>query len=215
MGEGAFRFRGVHEGLARLQASDSRTQDYSRYVEVAVPEDGKVENVRLDLESVRPLKGVVRSNGDVVVGASVHAYAFMGGSAQRQDATTDLQGGFALDVPGSAAEAIVIVGAPGRTLESFSVPTNQDSVALELAPRGGALRLWWTSGALPLQFSFNDHLLPSLDVFMWARGQGARIDSGAGEIPNVAPGKYRFCAASHCVEGLLAIGSQLELDARR
>jgi hypothetical protein len=47
------------------------------------------------------------------------------------------------------------------------------------------------------------------------RSQGVRIDSNGilGEIPKVAPGKYRFCAASYCAEGFLAIGGQLTLDA--
>lgn len=212
-GDGTFRFRGVHGGSAHLRASDPRTHDYSKDVEVTVPEDGRVENVELNLEAVRPLKGVVRSYGDVVVGALVHGYAFLGASAQQQQATTDLQGGFALDIPGSVTEAVIVVASPGRTLEGFSVFTNEDPVTLELAPRGGTLKLRWPAGGLPLQFTFNGHLLPSSDLFVWARGQGATIVDGAGEIPNVAPGKYRFCSMNHCAEGLLAIGGQLELDA--
>ncbi len=214
-GDGAFRFRGVQEGPARLQASDPRTHDYSKDVEVTVPENGRIENVELNLESIGSLKGIVRSNGDVVVGALVHGWAFLGGSAQRQEAITDLQGGFTLDVPRSVSETIITVAAPGRTLESFSVSTKQDSVTLELASRGGTLKLRWTPGALPLRFTFNDHFLASPDVFMWARGQGARIDDGTAEIPNIAPGKYRFCAANRCAQGLLAIGGQLELNATR
>ena len=211
--DGTFRFRGVESGSAHLQAIDVRTHDYSKQTEVAVPDAGGVQNVELSLESVRSLKGVVRSNGEVVVGALVHGYAFLGGSARQEQAITDLQGGFAVDVPNSATEIVITVAAPGRTLESFSVPTNQDSIALDLASRGGGLRVRWASGALPLQFTFNDHPLASTDVFVWARGQRARIDDGDGEIPNVAPGKYRFCSGGHCAEGLLPIGGQLELDA--
>ena len=211
--DGTFRFRGVQAGLARLQALDVRTHDYSKRTEVTVPDDGGIENVELTLESIRSLKGVVRSNGDAVVGAVVHGYAFLGGSARQEQTITDLQGGFAVDVPSSATEIIITVAAPGRTLESFSVPTNQDAIDLDLASRGGTLRVRWASGALPLQFTFNDHPLVSTDVFAWARGQRARIDDGDGEIPNVAPGKYRFCSGGHCAEGLLAIGGQLVLDA--
>lgn len=211
--DGNFRFRGVQAGSAHLRASDPRTHDYSKEVEVTVPDDGRIENIELSLESVRSLKGVVRSNGDVVVGALVHGYAFLGGSAQQKQATTDLQGGFAIDVPYAATETVITVAAPGRTLESFIVPADQDPAALDLASRGGTLRLRWAPGASPLQFTFNDHFLASTDAFGWARAQGARIDDGAGEIPNVAPGKYRFCSSSHCAEGLLAIGGQLDLDA--
>jgi Carboxypeptidase regulatory-like domain len=214
--DGTFRFRGVQAGPATLAARDRRTHDYSKDTEVTIPDDGKIENVELTLESVRSIKGVVRSNGEVVVGALVHGYAFLAGSARQEQATTDLMGGFALDVPGSVTETVITVAAPGRTLESFSAPTNQDDpVALDLAGHGGTLRLRWAHGTLPLQFTFNDHFLASTDVFLWARGQGARIDDGSGEIPNVAPGKYRFCSANHCAEGLLAIGGQLELDVTR
>jgi len=211
--DGTFRFRGVPAGSGQLRASDPRTHDYSKDTEVTVPDGGRIENVELTLESVRSLKGVVRSNGDVVVGALVHGYAFLGGSAQQKQATTDLQGGFALDVPSSVTEMSIIVASPGRTLESFIVPTDQDAITFDLASRGGTLRLRWAPGAVPLQFTFNDHFLPSTDVFVWARAQGAKIDNGSGEIPNVAAGKYRFCSVNHCVEGLLAIGGQLELDA--
>jgi len=212
--DGVFRFRGVQAGASHLSARDPRTHDYSKETPVTVPDDGRIENVELSLESVRSIKGVVRSNGDAVVGALVHGYAFLAGRARQEQATTDLQGGFTIEVPSSVSEAILIVAAPGRTLESFSVPTNQDDpVTLDLASRGGTLRLRWTHGDLPLQFTFNDHVLASPDVFLWARGQGAQIDDGAGEIPNVAPGKYRFCSLKHCAEGLLAIGGQLELDA--
>ena len=215
-GDGTFRFRGVEAGPGHLAARDLRTHDYSRETEVTVPDDGGIENVELTLESVRSLKGVIRSNGDVVVGALVHGYAFIAGSARQEQATTDLQGSFAIEVPSSVSEAIITVAAPSRTLESFSVPTNRDDpIVLDLASRGGTLRLRWNHGELPLQFAFNDHVLASPDVFLWARGQGARIDDGTGEIPNVAPGKYRFCSPKHCAEGLLAIGGQLDLDATR
>jgi len=90
----------------------------------------------------------------------------LGGSAQQQQASTDLQGEFALDIPGSVTEAVIVVASPGRTLEGFSVFMNEDPVTLELAPRGGTLRLHWPPGGLPLQFTFNGHLIPSSDLFV-------------------------------------------------
>jgi len=215
-GDGVFRFRGIHGGPVHLQARDPRTHDYSKQIEVSVPEDGNVENVELAMESVRTMKGTVRSNGEAVVGALIHGYAILGGSARQEQATTDLDGGFGLDVPDSVNDIIVVVSSPGRTLESFDVPTNQDPVALELASRGGALKLIWTSGVKPLKITFNDQLFPTNDLFLWARAQGARFDNGLpSEIPNVAPGKYRLCAATHCQEGYLSIGGQLTLDTTR
>jgi hypothetical protein len=211
--DGVFRFRSIPPGTARLRATDPRTHDYSKDLEVSIPENGEVNNVELTLENVRQIKGAVHSNGEVVVGALVHGYAVLAGTARQEQATTDLAGGFALDVPNSVTDATVVVASPGRTLESFSVSTNQDPISLELAGRGGTLKLQWTPGAIPLQFTFNDHFLPSSDVFVWARSQRAKVDDGKAEIPNVAPGKYRFCSTAHCAEGYLSLGGQLSLDA--
>jgi hypothetical protein len=212
--DGTFRFKGLGSGAAFLEARDPRTRDYSKRVEVAVPENGTV-NVDLTLESVRPVKVIVHSNGEAVVGALVHAFPLLGDTWTQQQATTDLAGGFTFDVPNAARDAIIVVGAPGRTLESFSVPTNQDTISLELASRGGTLRLQWKPDGSPLGLFFNDHLLMTADAFSWARSQGARAADGSAEIPNVAPGNYRFCSGRHCAEGLLAIGGQLSLDARQ
>jgi len=212
-GDGVFRFRGISSGVASLRTNDPRTRDYSEPVEVNVPENGALQNVELTLESVRPVKVIVRSNGDAVVGALVHSFPMLGASWEQQQATTGLDGSFTFNVPASATDAIIIVGAPGRTLDSFSVRTDQDPIALEMASRGGSLQLQWKPGDAPLLFTFDDHFLLSADVFQWARSQGAKVDNGSAEIPNVAPGKYRFCSPSRCAEGLLAIGGQLVLNA--
>jgi hypothetical protein len=212
-GDGVFRFRGINVGPASLDATDVRTHDYSKPIDLNVPKDGALENIELTLDSVRPVKVIVRSNAEAVVGALVHSFPMMGTSWTQQQATTDLDGSFTFNLPASATDAIISVAAPGRPLESFRVPTNQDLIRVELASRGGALRLQWKAGDLPLTFTFDDHFLMSADVFLWARSQGARVDNGTADIPNVAPGKYRFCSPSHCAEGLLAIGGQLALDA--
>jgi hypothetical protein len=212
-GEGAFRFRGAHSGSVRLRASDPRTHDYSKYLTLIVPEDGALRSVQLNLESVKPLKGIVRSDGQTVVGALVHGYAFLAGTTQQEQAMTDIEGRFTFDVPSSASQAVVVVGSPGRTMQAFAVSTDQDSVSLDLSPHGGRLEVQWKPGDLPLRFAYNDVETPSSDLFTWARAQGARIVDGAGEIPNVAPGKYEFCSASHCARGFLAVGGSLTLDA--
>ncbi|HEV7486119.1 MAG TPA: carboxypeptidase-like regulatory domain-containing protein [Thermoanaerobaculia bacterium] len=211
--DGSFRFRGTSSGKATLRANDSRTHDYSKPVDITVPEDGALANIEITLDSVRPVKVMVRSNGEAVVGALAHSFPFLGASWERQEATTDLDGTFTFNLPASATDAVVTVAAPGRPLESFRVPIDQDSITLELASRGGTLQLRWKPGDGPASFTFNDHFLESTDVFLWARSQGAIVGNGTREIPNVAPGKYRFCSASHCAEGLLAIGGQLVLDA--
>lgn len=210
---GAFTFRGVPSGPVSLRATGRGTRDYSPQLRLTLPENGRLVDIQLSLEAVRSLNGTLRSGGEVVVGALLHSFAFVAGSANREETTTDLQGQFSIDVPAGAAEVIIIAGSPGRTLETFSVPATSNSVVLQMAPVGGTLHLKWPPGASPLTVTFNDHWTPSVELMTWARSQGAMVASGAADVPNVAPGKYRLCSGAHCAEGVLAVGGQLDLDA--
>jgi hypothetical protein len=210
---GAFRFRGTPSGPISLYATAPASHDYTPQLRLTLPEDGRLSNIELSLQAVRALTGTIRSRGDVVVGALVHGYAVLGGSAKREEATSDLQGQFSINVPDGAAEVLLVIGSPGRTLQTFSVPAAISSAELQLAPAGGTLHLKWSPGVTPLSATFNDQFEPATELFAWARSQGATAGAGTADIPNVAPGKYRFCSAAHCAEGTLAVGGQLDLDA--
>ncbi|HEX2059977.1 MAG TPA: carboxypeptidase-like regulatory domain-containing protein, partial [Thermoanaerobaculia bacterium] len=210
--DGTFRFRGVQSGAVRIRASDPRTRGYSRIVEVRVAEEGLTPNVALTIESLREVKGVVRSNGSAVVGARVNGYAFAGGAAQQERATTDVHGAFALQAPESAPEMILVVGAPGRPLHGFTLSVPQDAAVLELPARGGSLHLRWPAEARPVRLLFNEMMIPISDLLDWARAHGEQFRDNAVRVPNVGAGRYRLCIKDHCADGILAAGGQLELD---
>lgn len=211
-GDGTFRFRGLPGGTARIRASDPRTRGYSRIVEVRVPDEGVASNVALIIEGLREVRGVVRSNGTAVVGARVNGYAFAGGAAQQERATTDIHGAFTLEAPESAAEMILVVGAPGRPLHGFTVTVPQEAAVLELPPRGGSLDLRWPAEARPVRVLFNDMMIPISDLLDWARSHGEQFQGGTVRVPNVSAGRYRLCTRDRCADGVLAVGGRLELD---
>lgn len=214
-GEGNFRFRGVPSGPVSLHATDRRTNEDSRSVDIVVPEKGETPNIELVIEAARTMTGVVRSAGNTVIGAQVIAYAFVGGSAQQKRATTDLQGRFKLDIAGSAGEVILIVGAPGRSLHAFGIPVSSDPITLDIAPRGGELNLRWLESMAPLRMFFNDKMIPVPDLWEWSRAHGRSVIDSTIAVPDLAPGKYRFCSRDKCVEGLLAMGGRVDLDLTR
>jgi len=209
---GNFRFRGVREGTLHISATNPSTGEYSKVVDVIVPEEGVTANIALAIEAFHEVKGVVRSGGNVVPGARVNGYAFTGGAAQQERATTDINGGFTLKAPESAPEMILVVGSPGRPLQAFTVAVPQRAVLLELPPRGGALRLRLPQKSQPMRVLFNDIMLPVSDLLDWARAHGEVFNGDAVDVPNVSAGKYQLCDRQRCTEGLLAIGGRLELD---
>ena len=209
---GVFRFRGVPPGVAILRATDPRTKEYSAESRVTLSEGGNVENVELNIESLRGIHGFVRSGGVPVPGARLNAYAFLGNTAQQQRVTTDLQGRFSLDIPLASPNVTLIVGIAGRTLHPFTVVPTAEGVVVDVAPAGGELRLRWPAGTKPIKITFNEGvLLPLPDLLDWARTFG-RSPQGELGVPNVAPGRYQLCTGSICTSGTLAVGSSLVLD---
>jgi len=210
---GVFRFRGVPAGVAILRATDPRTQEYSAESRITLNEGGKVENLELNIESLRSIHGFVRSGGVAVPGARLSAYAVLGSAAQQQRVTTDLQGRFSLDIPAASADVTLIVGVAGRTLHPFTVVPVAEGVVVDVAPAGGELRLRWLPGTKPIRITFNNGVpVPMTDLADWARTNGRPPESGGITVPNVAPGRYQMCTGPICTSGMLAVGSNLELD---
>jgi hypothetical protein len=212
--EGVFRFRGVPSGAIRVRATDPRNEEYSPESKVTLNDgDGRIENVELKIESLRSIHGFVRSGGVAVPGARVNAYALLGGTAQQERVTTDLQGRFAVDIPLSSATVTLVVGVAGRTLHPFTVVPVEQGVVVDVAPRGGELRLRWPAGTRPIRIVFNDGVfLPLSDLLEWAHTQGRSPEGGGVVVPNVAPGRYQMCTGATCTAGTLAMGGNLELD---
>jgi hypothetical protein len=107
---------------------------------------------------------------------------------------------------------ILVVGAPGFPLQTFTVAVPQESAVLELVVRGGSLNLRMPAEAHPVRIFHNDAFLPLGDVLDWSRVHGAARSGDALHVPNVAAGRYQLCSSQRCVEGTLAAGGALELS---
>jgi hypothetical protein len=180
-------------------------------VTAVVPKNGRAERIELEILALRNVRGVVRSNGYPVIGARVTGYAYVRGTANREQTVTDGSGGFTFDTPESASEMNLVVAGLGKIFHPFKVRTDQ-SIVLEVASAGGELRLRWPSGSRQL-VSFNDVPVMIYDLFEWGRVNGINVEQNTIALPSMAPGRYQLCVPAKCVEGVLAAGGRLELNA--
>jgi hypothetical protein len=222
--DGGFVFRGLPETTIGFEAHDLRTGRRSKSVETTLKAGEPREGIALRIEPEHQLSGHVLSRGAAVIGARVTAYAFFegSGSAQQFRAVSNEQGAFDLQVPDAARHAWIIVGAPGKTLQSYDITLTGEPLVLELEPVGGALILAWPKASLPPNVTRAGVPLMLPDLTAWARPQGETLQGSRLRVPNVAPGPYRACSPvrgapdaklqMRCTEGVLAPGGTLTLD---
>ncbi|HYI08062.1 MAG TPA: carboxypeptidase-like regulatory domain-containing protein [Thermoanaerobaculia bacterium] len=209
--DGSFRFAGMPSGPANLKSDDRASGLSSALIQVNVPAGEPLRNVVIAVEKARKIKGVVRSAGNAVVGATIDGYAISGPASEQQRATSDVTGGFEFAAPESASSLLAVVSAPGHVLQSFTIPISGGTISLDLTPRGGALALRWPEGTSPLKIVSNGSMIPMATLWMWAQAHG-EARPGSLVTRDVAPGRYQFCSRGQCVEGTVAPGGRLELD---
>jgi hypothetical protein len=203
--------------MVSLREGRAELPDHSRFRDVAVVVERHTAGLELQIEASSDLAGQVMSSGQPVVGARVIGYAYLDGAARQEKTVTALDGSFTLQFPASASEVLLLVASAGRTMQGYSITGRPRSTTLELAPVGGTLHLMWTKGASQLRIFFNGTTLPLNDVLLWARAHGQMPANRAVDIPNLAPGSYRFCIAlpdgggDRCAEGTLAARGLLNL----
>jgi hypothetical protein len=222
--DGTFVFRGLPEETVNFRAVDLRTGRHSKDVQASLKAGDPSDVIRLRIEPDHPVTGYVLSRGAPVIGARVTAMAFIGASSIPQvRAVSNEQGAFDLQLPEAAQHAWIVVGAAGRTLQSYDVALAGEPLTLELEPVGGSLILSWPQGNLPnVARAGVPLMLP--DLTGWARAQGQVLEGQHLRVPNVAPGPYRACTMvpvkksdgarpeTRCTEGVLAPGGTLTLD---
>lgn len=222
--DGSFVFRGLPEESPTLfEARDLRTGRRSRSVQSLLKAGTSSEPVELRLEPDRRVTGRVVTRGAAVIGARVSAIALIDGTSAAQARTiTNENGAFELQLPSAARRAQILVGAAGKTLQSYDVALTGEPFTLELDAVGGTLLLAWPSGDFPVLARAGVPLgVP--DLTAWARSQGEVWHGQRLRVPNAAPGPYRLCtmktvkgengeARPRCREGTLAPGGTLSLD---
>lgn len=232
--DGRFQFRGVDSGLARLSATERSTRRSSEEISVLVVEDDSGAPVVLRLRETRRLTGRVVSTFGPVPGARVVAFPLRPAPAPGQDARTDIDGSFGMDVPQRTSSALLVVSPPGQALRVVERPVGEAPAEVAVSSAGGTLEVSWLAPGAEIEEGKSLSLavdglpLPGAELAQWAIGHGERFETPTGlRVGNLAPGTYRACVgpklwngldlpdprhpAVHCDEGYLAPGGELVL----
>ncbi len=203
--QGRFNFRGLPPGSAFLEAERLGSPGATLRAHTdALPlvADSSFGPVELRLAPTRTLRGRVMSPLGAVVSASLEIDAGVG-LPSRSRARTDLSGEFSADIPTDAAQARIIVLAPGRVLQAFVVPVDAEPT-LNLSAEAGEVEVEapWVPDAkggergtwIAVQ---NGILLPAPVLWQWVdlqNGDRAALGrEGRVKIGQLAPAAYQFC----------------------
>jgi hypothetical protein len=233
---GSFTVRGLPEGDLWLGAESSSPKGASERVMVSLVEGRATGPLELRLRALDRLAGRVLSPLGPVAGARVLVLSKdpAGGGG---GATTESDGSFLAEFPRKSSRVVATVGAPGFALQSFDVPTDSQTLALNVSDSGGTLKISLPGEKdelqrrnLTLAVLQNGVVLPITVLQQWAHDHGQPRDGSDGALlfPNVAPGDYRACLVprqlagflpasgipegTHCSSGSLAPGGTLRLS---
>jgi hypothetical protein len=182
--DGSFRISGLEPGVVKISAEGKLGQN-SRYVEIALEEGKRTEGVELAIEGFRRLRGTLLSEGKPVAGALMTGYGIDGSMARVTEIRTKSGGEFDLSFQTSVTTTIwLIVAAPGRTLQAWTVSPSDTAVQLDLAPAGGTLRMVWTEKAKNPILLYDGTRIPTKHLTEWA---GRSLSGTEFEIPAPRP----------------------------
>lgn len=213
--DGTFLLRGLSSGVVSLLARDLTTGDAAPSTDLQLQKNQILRDVRLQIEPSRLVAGTVSSLGTPIAGARVTASPLdLAGQRLPGNAVSDVTGRFEVRLATQTRQALVVVAAPSRTLQSFDVPLGKDAIVLDVAPVGGTIEI---SADSPISVTRNGVPLPVDHIYRWISAHG-QVVTGLQplRIPDLAPGHYRACVASgKCAEGTLAPQGLLELKLPR
>lgn len=229
--EGGFLVRGIAPGTYSLEAISGNR---SSPMEIAVvAKDAAPPPVRLVLEARVDLRGRVLSAGGGVAGARVVALPVTadGSLAAASDVVTGVDGGFALRLPPSTSEALLVVMPLGFGLTVERVAA-EGPLELRVTAGEGIVRLPPPDGRESGEVGLLLVRGEPVDVALlreWARLHGAEPAAAGGlAIPALPAGRYAYCSMSveeavlvvagrarptRCSSGLLTAAGELALPA--
>lgn len=229
--DGGFRLRGLSPGPLWLWATAGN--DKSEQLLVVVQERRTTAAVRLRLQERRRLEGRVMSPAGPVVVAQVVVIPI--GSVFVEEASTNPDGSFSVEVPAVARQFTVLAMASGYALSWAGYTSDRNQPLLVALDSGG--------GSVRLRFSSRDHTVPEgyytpvlvrdgSPVWMgllyrWLAAHGltyGELESRG--LPNMPSGSYSACllppealagviqgvvAGGHCSSGFLPRGGDITL----
>jgi len=202
---GRFTVRGL-DGEVQLVAEATRAGRTltSDTVQVTVTPESSSPHANLVLREKQPLAGrLVDSIGSALAGAFVLALPYPSGTglAAFENDVTDVDGTFAVDLPGGTQQVELIAMAPGHALTARWVTVSTQEVGFVIARDAGTIVIEVPpdavdpmTGLVPVLFQDGAMLdLPTLGTWSAGHGRPRLPTSGRMEIPGLAPGNYRLC----------------------
>jgi hypothetical protein len=229
--KGEFSARGLRPGSVLVDAAEKDRR--SAYTMASVPEEGEGPSLRIVLRRLRTFEGRIVSANGGVPGAMVQAWSPLAaqGSASTSNvdqAISDAEGRFRVELPADAALLNLLVLPPGFALRLLTLAwTSDQAIEIPVEPQGGTLVLDLPAeGSAPLLVHGGTFTLPQM-LSAWTRMQGSRSpDPRRLVVPNVEAGAYSLCRgagmvsrlrdggeppAAHCSTGVLAPNGDLLL----
>lgn len=231
---GMFEFRGIPPGRVVLgaESDDGRSDD----LQVVVSERAEgTDPKRLILRRLGEVTGVIRSRGIGVAGAAIRAFPAENPLMPVPMRVSGADGPFTVKAPEGTKDLAVNVAADGFALHiGRTTLESGTSLAIELVPTGGTLRLstplasvppTWDRPAVYLLRDGSYESLAALRRWGYANGSSAEGSSEV-VIARLEPGRYTACVAliselpglltsrnpgPDCVSGTLREGGELTL----
>jgi hypothetical protein len=235
--KGEFEIRAFPKGASELAAERAAEggHEVSDSYMFEVSGDAPQGPVVLTLRRNRTIRGRVVAATGPVIGASVNAWATLGGNGVASTLRSGLDGSFELKVPVGTQAVQAIVSPPGGALRAYEVNVSSDAELLfQVETQGGDLVVTPAknepSDDRQLAVWQDDIAIPLGMLVRWAEGHGVRFAFQQGReirIPQLAPGRYTVCfgaaevvapseleawkSRAKCASGFLAAASTLDL----
>ena len=208
--EGAFRVGGLADASYVVSA---QTADGESARNGVVLSGGRADPLRIIVQKVQWLRGIVRSRRGVVPGASVTAFSEQDPAYGAAAVDTDAQGRFAARLPRGSRAAQVFIAAPGYGCAMQRVALEPEPPLFFVDGTGTALTLRYrTAAAVELRGGGS-----AIHPEFWlhdcpdARKEGGETTTL--HLPRFAPGEYALCEPrGRCVTAVLVPGGSAVLD---
>ena len=212
--EGLFDLRGLHPGRYSLTATSARLRLGAPKLVVEIREGADDPPVEIELEGFVRIEGQVLAGGQPVPLAQFRAVLRARQGEDNRQGQATAAGVFGLMVPDSSREIGLVVAAAGFTWQIVPLRPGAQGfqpAIVELAQNGGRLRIQGTTpGGGRISYGGIEVPLYLLRSAMEGFGYYRSAEEGI-VLENAAPGAYRLCGGSNCVDGMVGPGSSLDL----
>jgi hypothetical protein len=199
---GEFSIHGLEEGTFNLRAA-TRNAD-SRSVPVTIEaEQRQPAFVELRLQTLKRLRGIIRSGSGTVAGARITAIPDERSTGLLVPFTSDAEGKFDVPLSGASANATLSIAAPGHAFRFFRTAASSEQLTIDVDQTGGRLILEIPAGDSAKRGGapvfVHGRAYAHLLGIAFAAGQpiSRTADLTTVTLPLAEPGEYSICWKSN------------------